>query len=467
MKTSLWRIPIVFLAACALATALAQSSGPSAGAPPSIAVVYSAAAERLVGAALTDDTAYRRLAYLSDRIGNRLSGSPKLDVAIAWALAEMEKDGLDGVHKEKVMVPHWVRGEESCVLLEPIERKLAMLGLGGSVGTPPEGIEGDVVVVRDFDELDKLGADRVRDRIVLYNVPFTKYGDTVAYRVSGPSRAATLGARASLVRSVGPVSLKTPHTGSLHYDDAQPRIPAAAITIEDAETLARMQARGERVRVRLKMQASMQPDVESANVVAEVRGREHPEEVVVLGGHLDSWDVGTGSSDDGGGCLAAWEAVRLVKRLGLRPRRTLRVVLWVNEENGLRGANGYRDAHKAELANHVLAIESDSGVARPRGFGLAKDAPATVRARLEEIAPLLAGIEADKIGPDGGGADVGPLQGAGVFVAGLDVDESHYFDVHHTEADTFDKIDRTCFGQCVASMAVMGYVVADLPERLR
>ena len=252
---------VVFAGAFALATAVAQSGADPA--QPSIASVYSGAAERLVGAALSDDTAYRRLAYLSDRIGNRLSGSPRLDAAIAWAAAEMEKDGLDNVHKQKCMVPKWVRGAESCVLLEPIERSLSMLGLGNSVGTPPEGIEAEVVVVRDFDELDKLG-EAVRGKIVVYNAPFTKYGETVAYRYTGAQRAAKHGAKAALVRSVGPVSLKTPHTGVMGYKDegvGVPRIPGAAITIEDAETLARMQARGERIRVRLKMEAKMHPDV--------------------------------------------------------------------------------------------------------------------------------------------------------------------------------------------------------------
>ncbi len=239
------------------------------------------------------------------------------------------------------------------------------------------------------------------------------------------------------------------------------------MTIEDAEMLARMQARGERVRVKLSMEAHMLEDAESANVVAEVKGREHPEEVVVLGGHIDSWDVGTGSSDDGGGAVSAWEAVRLVRRLGLRPRRTLRVVLWTNEENGSRGAEGYKEAHRAELANHLLAIESDSGVAKPSGFGLAKTASSGVRAQAALFGSFLAGLDAGRIGLDGGGADVEPLGKEGVPVMGLSVDESHYFDYHHTEADTFDKIDRRTFGECVACMAVMGYAVADMPERWR
>ena len=414
---------------------------------------------------MVDDTAYRRLAYLSDRIGHRLSGSPQLNAAIAWAIAEMKRDGLDNVHAEKVMVPHWVRGEESAELLEPTARQLVMLGLGNSVGTPPEGITADVIVVSNFDELETLG-ERVRGRIVLYNVPFTTYGATVVYRSDGASRAARYGAVAALVRSVGPVSLRTPHTGALRYADDQPKIPATALTIEDAETLARMQGRGERIRLRLRMGAKMLPDAESANVVAELRGKEWPNEIVVIGGHLDSWDVGTGSTDDGGGCLVSWEVIRLLKRLGLRPRRTIRVVLFTNEENGLRGGISYRDAHQNEIKNHVLAIESDSGVTRPVGFALASSAPPAARATVREIATLLRGIGADRILDGGGGADIGPIMREGVLGMSLVVDTSRYFDIHHTPADTMDKIDPSQMALCVAAMAVMAYTVADMPTRL-
>ncbi len=426
---------------------------------------YRDEAGRIIGAALTDDTAYRRLAYLSDHIGNRLSGSAQLEEAIRWAQSEMKRDRLDNVRAEKVLVPHWVRGAEGVELLEPVRRRLPMLGLGNSVGTPPEGITADVTVVHSFDELESLG-ERVRGRIVLYNVPFTTYGETVQYRGSGASRAAKYGAVAALVRSVGPVSLQTPHTGALRYDDAQPQIPAAALTIEGAETLDRMQARGERIQLRLRMDAKFLPDAESANVIAELKGRDQPEEVVVVGGHLDSWDVGTGSTDDGGGCIAAWEAVRLLKVLNLRPRRTIRVVLFTNEENGLRGGNGYRDAHKNELAKHLLAIESDNGVSRPNGFALAKEAPPLARATIREIATLLRGIKSDRILEDGGEADIGPMMKEGVPGMGLSVDGSHYFDIHHTEADTMDKIDPHNLALCVATMAVMAYVVADMPPRL-
>ena len=434
--------------------------------PPRVRIAdYRAASARIIGAALTDDTAYRRLAWLTDRIGHRLSGSEALERAVEWALAEMRRDRLDNVRAEKVTVPHWVRGEESLELVEPSSLKLPMLGLGGSEGTPPEGITAEAVVVRNFDELEALG-ERVRGRVVVYNVPVTNYGQTVAYRGAGASRAARYGAVAALVRSVTPVSLQTPHTGSLRYLENTPRVPAAAVTVEGAELLQRMYERGERPRVRLKMQARFLPDAESANVVAELRGRERPDEVVLVGGHLDSWDVGQGAHDDGGGCVVSWEVVRLLKELNLRPRRTIRVVLFTNEENGLRGGNAYRDAHRAALANHVLAIESDSGVYRPTGFGLSSRASAQARADMREIAKLLSGIRADRIDPDGGGADIGPIMAEGVTGASLNVDGSHYFDIHHTHADTLDKVSPQELAACVAAMAVMAYVVADMPDRL-
>lgn len=434
--------------------------------PPGVRIEsYRKPAARIIGAALTSDKAYARLAHLTDHIGHRLSGSQSLERAIEWAVAEMKRDGLDNVRTERVLVPHWVRGEESLEIIAPFQRPLTMLGLGNSVATPADGIAAEAVVVRNFAELEALG-ERVRGKIVIYNVPFTTYGATVRYRSSGASRAARFGAVAAIVRSVTPVSLQTPHTGALIYDEAQPKIPAAAITIEGAELLQRMHDRGERPRLRLKMEAKFSPDAESANVIAEVKGSERPDEVVLVGGHFDSWDVGQGAHDDGGGCIIAWEAVRLLKELGLRPRRTIRVVLYTNEENGLRGGNAYRDAHRAELSKHILAIESDSGVYRPRGFGLAATAPPQVRANLQEIARLLAGIGADRIAEDGGGADIGPIMREGVVGASFNVDSSRYFDIHHTAADTLDKVDPKDLALCVATMAVFAYTVADMPEPL-
>ena len=274
-----------------------------------------------------------------------------------------------------------------------------------------------------------------------------------------------MGAVGMLLRSVGQPGLRTPHTGVLSYADNAPRIPAAAIAEEDASRLQRLQDRGVKLVVRLSMEARMLPDAESANVVAEIVGREHPEEIVLIGGHLDSWDVGTGATDDGGGSIASWEAIRLMRKLGLRPRRTVRAVLFANEENGGRGGIGYRDQHEAELPNHLLMLEIDGGVFRPRGFGFSGSEAA--RSLVKDISSLLTGIDANAIGPAGGGVDIGPSVEAGKIAAmSLDVESSLYFTIHHTAADTIERIDPTDLAKCVAAVAVMSYVVADMPQRL-
>jgi len=425
---------------------------------------YRDPASRLIGEALGSTFAWERLAVLTDTIGNRLSGTPALDRAIQWAAAEMTRDGLDNVHTERVMVPKWVRGAESAEVVDPVRHAIAMLGLGDSVATPGDGVQAEVVVVHSFEELDA-NAPAARGRIVLFNVPFTSYGETVRFRSAGPSRAARHGAVAALVRAVGPAGLRTPHTGALQYAADAPKIPAAAISTEDADRLQRMVDRGTRVVVRLKMEAHFEADAPSANVVGEIRGREKPDEIVVVSGHLDSWDVGAGATDDGGGCVVTWEALRMMKKLNLRPRRTVRVVLWTNEENGGRGGLGYRDQHRSELSKHVLMLESDGGVFRPLGFGFSGSdgARETVRA----IATLLTGIAADQINPGGGGADIGPsMQEGHIPGMSLDVDGSKYFLIHHTHADTIDKIDPVEMAKCAAAVAVMAYVVADLPQRL-
>jgi len=425
---------------------------------------YRDAAGRLLGEAVAGDAAWQRLAYLGDTYGNRISGSPNLEAAIKWAVEEMKRDGLENVHTEAVKVPHWVRGRESLEIAGPIPQPLVMLGLGNSVGTPPAGIEADLLVVHSFEELDA-ARDRVKGKIVLFNVPFTTYGDTVRFRAAGPSRAGGLGAVAVLVRSVGPAGLRTPHTGALSYAEGQPQIPAAAVTTEDAARLERMFNRGTKVRLKLMMEAKFLPEADSANVVGEIRGRELPNEVVVIGGHFDSWDVGTGSTDDGGGCVATWEALRLMKKLNLRPRRTVRVVLWTNEENGGRGGQAYRDAHLEELPNHVMMLESDGGVFRPTGFGFSgSDAE---RGKVRDIATLLGGIHADTIGASGGGADIGPsVQQANIPAMSLEVD-GNYFLIHHTPADTIDKIDPLEIARSAGAIAVLTYVVAEMPDRLR
>ncbi|RMF09709.1 MAG: peptidase M28 family protein [Candidatus Neomarinimicrobiota bacterium] len=424
---------------------------------------YQPAAQQIIQHALQDSAAFARLAYLVDTFGPRLSGSESLEKAIDWCLKELQATGLENVHAEPVMVPHWVRGEEALTLLQPREARLALLGLGGSVGTPPGGITAQAVVVRSFDDL-KQKADQVAGKIVVYNAPFTTYGKTVMYRYRGAIEAARYGAVASLIRSVGPVSLNTPHTGGMAYADSIPRIPQAAITIEAAEMLQRMYDRGQTPVLKLVMGARTLPDAPSRNVIAELTGSEKPEEVVILSGHIDSWDVGQGAMDDASGCVASWEAVRLLKELGLRPRRTLRVVFWTNEENGTRGGRTYAREHADELDRHVLAIETDEGVFTPSGFGFSgSDDAFTI---LSAIGMLLQPLQAGTITRGGGGADISHLHRQGVPVAGLNVDGSHYFWYHHTEADMMDKLNRDDFNRCVAALAVMAYVVADTPEPL-
>ncbi|HJX92437.1 MAG TPA: M20/M25/M40 family metallo-hydrolase [Pyrinomonadaceae bacterium] len=443
------------------------TSPPTPLPPPTVHIDdYRESTSRIIGAALTSDKAYQRLAYLTDRIGNRLSGSKALERAIEWAVLEMKRDGLNNVRAEKVMVPHWVRGAESLEITSPLTLRLAMLGLGNSTGTATEGITAEAVVVRSFDELDKLG-EAVRGKIVVYNAAFTNYGATVAYRLSGASRAARYGAVAVLVRSITPSSLQSPHTGAMRYDESLPKIPAAAVTIETAELLQRMNDRGEHPTLRLKMSAKFLPDAESANVVGELKGTEKADEILLVSGHLDSWDVGQGAHDDGGGCIVAWHALTLLKELGLKPRRTIRAVLYTNEENGGRGGVAYRDAHRAELARHVLAIESDLGTYRPVGFGLSASAPTQARANMQEIAKLLTSIRADHIAADGGGSDIAPLITEGVVGGSFDVDSTRYFEIHHSEADTLDKISAQDVASCVAAMAVMIYTVADMPQSLK
>lgn len=444
----------------------------SHGPPTAVRSSHGDVAARILAAARERSVAYERLRHLCHVIGPRLSGTDSMEKAVDWALATMHEGGLENVRGEPVMVPRWVRGAESATLLSPREAPLRMLGLGNSVGTTQGPVTAEVVVAADFDALEALG-ETVRGKIVLFNramPPYDPekgagYGATVAYRVAGPSRAAARGAVACLVRSVTARSLATPHTGMLSYADDQPAIPAAALAVEDAELLAGLVAAGEKVVVRLSMEARFEDDVPSHNVVGEIRGSELPDEVVLLGAHLDSWDVGHGAHDDGGACVAVMEALRLLRALDLRPRRTLRAVLFANEENGLRGARAYDAAHAGE--KHAFAIEADSGVFRPLGYTTpaagVDPAAARSRALMRDVVALLDPVGAGRLRDGGGGADIGPLEARGVPVMGLDVEGSTYFDIHHTEADTFDKIVKEDLDLCVASLAVVGYVLADLP----
>ena len=430
---------------------------------PSIPVETVEAAERLMQAALESPVTWERLGDLVDTFGPRFSGTEALEAALDWILAGMEADGLENVRGEPVMVPRWVRGAERAELISPRPKELDILGLGGSVATPPEGIRAEVLVVKSFDDLEAR-AGEARGKIVLFDVPFTNYGETVQYRSRGAAAAARAGAVASLIRSVTPFSMNTPHTGVMEYEEGVPRIPHAALTLEDAAMLHRMQDRGERVEVLLMMEGRDEGMVSSRNIMAEVVGREFPNQVVVLGGHSDSWDVGQGAMDDAGGVVAAWEAVRLMKELGLRPRRTVRVVGWVAEEVGIYGGQAYADARARNREEHVLGIESDSGVFSPLGFGFTGSDGAF--AIVQEIGKILDPIGAGRITRGGGGADIGPMMEKGMPGMGLNVEPTRYFWYHHTDADTMDKLDPDEVARCVAAMAVIAYVVADLPDPL-
>lgn len=423
-------------------------------------------ARNLIESATNSDLAWERLTYMADTFGPRFNGSENLENSLDWIIETMKNDGFDNVWEQPVMVPHWVRGEESATLISPREQDLPMLSLGGSIATPEDGITANVIVVKSFEELEKV-KDQVKGKIVLFNAEFTSYGRTVQYRMNGAVEAAKHGAVASIIRSVTPYSMQTPHTGTMYYDDEVKKIPHAAITIEDAMMIQRLYNRGEDIKINLKISAETLPDAESRNVIAEIKGTEYPDEIIVLGGHIDSWDVGQGVMDDGGGSIAAWEAVRLMNKLGIKPKRTIRVVLWTNEENGLRGANEYHRWVKEDeqsLENHVLAMESDAGVFDPIGFGFTGSERAFEI--LSEIGKTLEPIESGKVTKGGGGADIGPLMQDGVPGMGLVVDGSRYFWYHHTAADTMDKLDKEDFNECVATMAVFAYAVADIDERL-
>jgi hypothetical protein len=438
--------------------------------PTPIADKYRDAATRIIAAAQADQGAWQKLSHLTDRIGNRLSGSKALERAIEWAVATMKADGHENVRAEKVMVNHWVRGAESGALVAPVERPLSLIGLGGSGATPRKGLVGEVVVVTDFAEMDRLGA-RVKGKIVLFNKPLTytegkgtDYGEVAQYRGRGPTRAAALGAKAALVRSLTTHSLRTPHTGATRFMDAQKPIPAAALATEDADLIARLAASGEPVRVKLLLSGRKLPDAPSANVVAELRGRERPDEIVVISGHIDSWDVGQGAHDDGAGVVMAMQALTLLRKLGLTPRRTIRAVLFTNEENGLGGARQYAVDHAAELGKHVMALEADSGAFQPRGFRVQGSEQAL--RQVTDIASLLQPIDGHRAEAGHGGADIGVMEGAGVPLLGLWVDPARYFDYHHTEADTLDKVSPRDLARGVAAVALIAYVVADMAEPL-
>jgi len=433
-----------------------------------IAQPYADIAARILTASLANHAAYDRLAVLSDEIGPRLSGSVALTRAVSWARDEFARDAQENVELEPVRVPHWLRGAESAALIAPIAQPIQVLALGGSVATPAAGVIADVAVVTSFDELTQLGV-AAQGKIVLFNHPMAlagtpglNYGEAVDYRANAARRAAPFGAVAVLVRSVTAHSLATVHTGRMNYGtDAIKKIPAASISIEDAELIARLAARGHKVKLRLTLAAKTLPDVESANVLAEIRGKTLPEQIVLIGAHIDSWDVGRGAQDDGAGCVIVMEALAVLRRLGLQPARTLRAVLFTNEENGGRGAQQYAQDHAAEP--HVAAFETDTGAGAPLGF--MTDGVQTFGEEANQLARLLAPIEAASVTPGFAGEDVLPLKATGAALFGLQVDMSHYFDVHHSAADTLDKVNPEHLQRSVAALATFAYVLADRAQR--
>lgn len=407
-------------------------------------------------AEVSRDKIYARLVELCDGAGHRLAGSPGQRRAEEIATAWLKADGLT-VSLDPVMVPVWIRGEASLTLTSPRQESLALLALGGSVATPQAGLEAAVVIIRNFSEL----GPHVKGKIVLYNYPMIEgipsiehYGPAVAYRTGGASKAAAHGAVGVLVRSVTTRSLYTPHTGAVSYADGLPKVPAAAITSEDADRLTRFAARGE-VRVRLWMTPSTAPDAPAVNVIGELTGETRPAEIIVVGGHLDSWDVGQGAHDDGAGVVESVEALRLIAARG-RPARTIRVVLFANEENGLRGGKAYFAKHGTE--RHVAAVESDLGGGSPLGWGVTASP-----AQMSWFEPLLLGSGL-RLHTKGGGADISPLTEDGVLAIGLLPDDSHYFDVHHTWADTVDKVDPAALAESTGALAALLWQMANAPD---
>lgn len=433
----------------------------------SLMASYQPAADLLIAEATSTHRAFDRLAWLADYYPHRLSGSAMLEEAIDWCVSELKKDGIPVVRTQEVEVPHWVRGKEFAKMVSPYERELPMLGFGGSIATPKEGITAQTVVVDSFEELQNR-SDEVEGRIVVYNQPYTSYGESVQYRVWGADRASEHGALAVLVRAVSPNSMGHPHTGSLRYSGEVPKIASASISAEDAMLLRRFDKRGDPATITLYMEAETKPESAiSRNVIAELPGSENPEEVVVIGGHIDSWDVGQGAMDDAGGVVVAWEALRLIYESGLRPRRTIRLVLFTNEENGVMGGRAYRDKVKesGEIDNHQLAFEVDLGVFEPRGFGFRGSEEAFQL--LEPITGLLSSMRELHLREGSSGTiDIMPLHREGVPIMGLDVDIEKYFWYHHSAKDTLDKLDADEVAECVAAVAVVAYVVADMPKRL-
>src|SRR5213596_3448528 len=436
--------------------------------------------KRLQQAALSSDYAYRQVAHLANNIGPRLSGSAQAAKAVEYVANELKAIGCE-VQLEKVMVPHWVRGEETAALIEfpgqarNTTQKIVLCALGGSVATPPEGIEADVVAVRNFDELKSMPPDKVAGKIVLFNYPFDKqmaaegrggeaYGEAVVYRSNGPSAAARQGAVACLIRSVGGADYRLPHTGMTDYAKDAPKIPAGAVTAEDADLILHLLRQGP-VKTKLILTPQTLPDVESANVIADIKGSEHPEQIIIVSGHLDSWDLGTGAIDDGAGVAVSMEAANVIQKLHLKPKRTIRVIAWMNEENGEAGSKQYAKDHEHEVSAHFAAMEIDGGAGHPIGIN--------IKGKFEIkklLAPVLAVLQESGAGgtnfAEHVGADIEPMEKADVPAFSPIQDSRFYFNYHHTAADTLDKIVPKELAENSAVVAVLAYALANMEQPL-
>jgi carboxypeptidase Q len=432
-------------------------------------------------AALASDYAYRQTGYLSNNIGPRLTGSPQAQRAVEYVADEMRKLGLD-VRLQKLTVPHWVRGQETGELTEfsgmarGTTQKIVLTALGGSTATPETGLRAGVVVVRTFAELESLGRKGVEGKIVLFNNKFDTqlsaagfggqaYGQAVAFRGAGPIAAARLGAVAAMIRSAGGSQNRLAHTGSLRYDPNVPKIPAAAVSFEDAETIAHLAAMG-RVEMRLVLTPRTLPDTTSYNVIADLKGSTLPDEVVIVAGHLDSWDLGTGALDDACGVAVSMQVPMLLKRLELRPKRTIRMIAYMNEENGLVGGTEYAREQEPNIAKHFAAIESDLGASHP--IGILYTGNTGIAAMLNPVSSILRdqGAAVAQFQPGGVGADIGPLTQRGVPSFAPYFDTRTYFNYHHTAADTFDKVEPKALAESGSVMAVLAYALANLERPL-
>jgi hypothetical protein len=435
---------------------------------------------RIHQSSMASDFAYRQLEHLSYNIGARLSGSPQAALAVEYVAGEMRNLGLD-VRLEPVMVPHWVRGVETGALVQfpgmapGTTQKVVLTALGGSVATPDEGVTADLVVVSDFAQLEAMDRKQVEGKIVLFNHEYDKrmaaegqggaaYGAAVQYRGGGPGAASRKGAIACLVRSAGASQNRLVHTGATFYPEGVTKIPAAAVSNEDAQMMAYLARQGT-TRMHLVLTPQSLPEVQSYNVIADLKGSEHPEQIVIVSGHLDSWDLGQGSIDDGAGVVVAMQTMQVIKSLKLKPKRTIRFIAWMNEENGLRGGRGYAQDEKDNIANHFAAVESDLGAGHPLGFSLTGNPDALPL--LGQISQVLEGSGAGLSRMvDGGEADISPLMAQGVPSFGIWQDSRFYFNYHHTEADTFDKVDPKELAENATVMAVLAFGLASMDGAL-